>query len=301
MKLIHQTRSFFHNLSASGPTQLYDKLFSIYHINTILFSKSYSLQQKKRCLDFYFKASRNQPLLAWLPRSGYNWTATTFKVAYELENGREGEYSYLNDAWLFSSPQATQIISPLDFRTPSKQTFNNNPIFYWSPLPYYAVPCRAKAKIRVALIIRNIFDQQRSRFAQSGYTSDTEREYFKDIFLTSTLGFLNSWGDYCSCHPERCLIIKYEDLLKDPFSTLKPLANFLELNVSDNSLSQAIERCSKPEMKKRIPLELHNSKTQTRVTFDKRNSPFTEWGHKYLLESIRKNLRHDFGYDYSSC
>jgi len=112
------------------------------------------------------------------------------------------------------------------------------------------------------------------------------------------IGFLNSWGEYHARFPERCIIVKYEDLLNNTFKVVKPLAEFIQLKVSDDSLCKAIERCTKLEMKKRIPQELQ--KKNIRVTLDSREDPFSEWGRQFLKDAIEKKLNYDFGYDYSS-
>ena len=291
-------KKFIREISASGPSQLYDKLYLAYNLAGTLFKPTLSLQQRKSCLKFLFGNVEIRPLIAGLARGGLHWTANILKVAFDLENGGSGEYYFENNSWLFDSPNSNRVISHLDFRLPLGQQYTQNPIFYRTGQSYYAIPCQAKSDMRVAILVRNLYNQQKSRIYHSGYSRETERAYFKDEWLLRDIGFLNSWGEYHARFPERCIIIKYEDLLNNTFKVVKPLAEFLQLKVSDDSLHKAIERCTKLEMKKRIPQE--SQKKNIRVTLDSKEDPFSEWGRRFLKDTIQKKLKYDFGYDYSS-
>jgi len=291
-------KKFIREISASSPSQLYDKIYFAYNLAGTLFNPKLSLEQRKRCLKFLFGSLKIRPLLAGEPRGGLNWIVVILKVAFELENGGSGEYHYENDAWFFNSPNSNRVTSPLDFRLPLYQDYCEKPIFYRTQQSYYRIPCQAKSSMRVAILVRNLYDTQKSRLYHSGYSRETERAYFKDEYLMYNIGFLNSWGEYHARFPERCIIVKYEDLFNNTFKALKPLAEFLQLKVSDDSLCKAIERCTKLEMKKRTPQEFQ--KKSVRVTFDSKEDPFSEWGRRFLKDTIQKKLKYDFGYDYSS-
>ena len=291
-------KKFIREISASCSSQLYDKLYLAYNLVGTLFKPKLSLEQRKRCLKFLFGSVEIRPLIAGLARGGLHWTEVVLKVAFDLENGGSGEYYFENNGWCFNSPHSKRINPPLDFRFPLYQKYCEKPICYRTGQSYYAIPCQAKSGMRVAILVRNLYNQQKSRFYHSGYSRETERAYFQDEWLMRDIGFLNSWGEYHAQFPERCIIVKYEDLLNNTFKVVKPLAEFIQLKVSDDSLCKAIERCTKLEMKKRIPQELQ--KKNIRVTLDSREDPFSEWGRQFLKDAIEKKLNYDFGYDYSS-
>jgi len=96
-------KKFIREISASGPYQLYDKLYLAYNLARTLFNPKLNLEQRKRCLKFLFGSVKIRPLLAGLDRGGLHWTVVLLKVVFDLENGGSGEYYFENDGWFLSS------------------------------------------------------------------------------------------------------------------------------------------------------------------------------------------------------
>lgn len=107
---------------------------------------------------------------------------------------------------------------------------------------------------KVVYIVRDVRDVVISSyyFYKKTYNMEIEFEEFFQMFLHGTMWPLHgTWGEHVGSwigakysDKENFLLIKYEDLLEDTFTWLKIICNFLNLNISDNKIEKAIEKCT---------------------------------------------------------
>ncbi len=81
-------------------------------------------------------------------------------------------------------------------------------------------------------------------------------DLFAEEFINGRLETFGSWGDHvggwlgarreCS----RFLLLRYEDMLKDPFGQLEKITTYLDVRASADELARAVERCSLARLKR---------------------------------------------------
>ena len=62
----------------------------------------------------------------------------------------------------------------LDWRSITWERFSDPPVFFQTQRPYYKIPCRAKSTMRVVIVMRNIWEHQKSVFYHYGFEDKTE-------------------------------------------------------------------------------------------------------------------------------
>lgn len=111
--------------------------------------------------------------------------------------------------------------------------------------------------------------------------------------------FCNAWGRIAARFPEATLIVRYEDLQRDPLRELERIDAFWRLDLGAAALALGVGESTKEKMAaKRDP------DTPGGVTVVRRDGrPAAEWyapgDRAFLAATCRDLLRHDFGYDYA--
>jgi hypothetical protein len=121
--------------------------------------------------------------------------------------------------------------------------------------------------------------------------------YVCDIW--ELMHFHNYWGPVVERFPERCLALRYEDLLEDPPGQLDRVCRHLGIDgASAELLGQVVARASKGEMAKR-PDPAENR--HWRVVREDARPPLDWYGEadRHFLEAtLGRHLKYTFGYRY---
>lgn len=116
-----------------------------------------------------------------------------------------------------------------------------------------------------------------------------------DIWMR--MRFLNEWGDIMRRDPARFLVIRYEDMVKDPAAaTLSTLAHFGFSRVTAEHARLGAARATKDEM------AAASNDRQKRVVVRDEKRHWSTWfsadDRKFMAAVTLRNLVHPFGYDY---
>lgn len=253
-------------------------------------------------IRFTLTAYRKRNLLASLPRSGYNYSALVLNVAQDIAHGGTGDYAYDGIAggdWV----PARQRVFPLDWRSP---TFHHDEFFTDDPTwpvifhtfnPYKRIRNLQKGKMKVAVLVRNIIPQLESRLLHARDYDPADMETFlKSPLVREPIDFYNSWGAFLETHPDS-IVVHYEDIVEEPVREFMRLSELWGLQLTEEQVSQAVARCTREEMFKRIPPS--EAPTNLRVSAKQaRGEIFPPEAREFLIKSL-EGLRYQLGYDYT--
>ena len=127
--------------------------------------------------------------------------------------------------------------------------------------------------------------------------------------IENIINYLNLWMEEMRKRPKFFLLIKYEDIKKNPAFELKKVLNFLNINCSEDIINQAVEFASFKNMRK---MELSNKFRDARMqvrevgnvnTYKTRKGKVGSYKEElikedidYLKSKIRDNLNSKFNY-----
>lgn len=121
------------------------------------------------------------------------------------------------------------------------------------------------------------------------------KKYHSDIW--GDIRFLNAWGPVAENHPDRAMVLKYEDLRADARGNLARVCDHFRLaGVTEELLDRVIRAASKDEMAK------HPNPGEKLRVIRKDSRPSSEWygddDRRLVAELCRRHLKYPFGYDY---
>lgn len=275
-------------------------------LGQIILRPDFDTSQKLNCLKFYFDGGGINNLLATLTRSGQMWTELTVALALDLKDGGSGDYTYKEDYWY---PDSGIRYTKLDWREPAGIMNDamggaiRSPVHYHTHHPYYRTRCRRVKDMKVVITVRSILESLESNYfkiARSPHwpevTVDDEDSFAWDRYLDDAIEFYNSWGDVLTWH-KSCVAFRYHELKADPVGTHKAITDFWELDIPMECIEEALKRTSKKAMAKKVPKKEHE--TVLRVSYREQRGVISEPRKLKILERLRRELIHDFGYDYS--
>ena len=308
--------------------QLWDGLA----IGQIICRRELSYAQKISVVRFFCNGDGIQNLYPTLTRSGSHWSLLGLAIASDLAAGGCGEYDYEEDFWM---PRGGSIYTKLDWRVPLDNFDANidpaigsilqsklgnttrpfNPVILHTHLPYMRTRLASIRNMRVAVLLRNIYDSMESKYfkhlvlvkqgkmpleltTQKNLASEEPNEKNDFLFpwdklLSDTIEFFNSWGNIIARNPSVCLY-HYDDMLAEPIATHKSLSDFWNLNLPQECIKEAFHRVNKNEMKKKLPDDQQTA--NSRVSFRKKSETLPLDRVNYIQEKLEKHLVHDFGY-----
>ena len=272
----------------------------------MLLRRDFDLAQKRACLKFYFDAGGVNNLYATLTRSGSRWTSLTFDLALDLKRGGDGNYVLDSEAW---RPNGGVHYSKFDWRTPAgittsgKTGWRITPLYYHTHLPHYRTRCQRVRKMNVVVVVRSVLEVLESLYYKLAHsphwpeiTVDDEDSFPWERNLDDLIEFHNSWGDVAMRHGS-CRVFRYHELKADPVSTHKEIADFWGLDLPEDLIAEALNRTSKKAMKEKLSGQQQDE--TIRVSYRKERGSLSEERVAAILERLRRELIHDFGYDYS--
>lgn len=281
----------------------YKHCWDLLAIGQILLRKDLSLQQKRRCMQFYVDPGPIRNLYATLTRSGSHWSILGLTIAKDLADGGDGEYWLSNEIWRLK--YGVRYLK-FDWRVPTGEIFDektwgvpvHNPMLFHSHHPYFRIRSSVLKKMKIVISLRSIHESMESKFFKLGKIPDQpdneDEENFRWIPLAEdAIEFYNSWGDVVRWHPN-CRVYKYEDLLADPIDCHKEISDFWGLNIPRSCISDAFKAITKEKMKEKITAS--NNELQTRVSYRSKSSKISPQKKKKIDELIDRKLVYDFGY-----
>ena len=75
--------------------------------------------------------------------------------------------------------------------------------------------------------------------------------------FSTLLAFMECWAELALWHPERCLIVRYEDILEDPCRELNRILAFMRVPVDEATVRYAVDVSAFDNMRK-LELGLHD-------------------------------------------
>ena len=267
-------------------------------LGQIMSRRELSLNQKLKCLRFYFDGGDISNLFATLTRSGSNWSLLGIALAIDLSRGGDGSYYLDGNFWY---PRDGICYTKLDWRTPA-DTLGipcDRPAIFHTHHPYYRQRCARIKDMKIVVVLRPIVQSIESKYFKLARVPDhpteqDDREFGWEKILNDAIEFYNSWGDAMRWH-RNIHVFKYENLLNDTIGSHKEITDIWKLNIPVDSLQQAFDSITKEEMRKRLPDEKKNS--NMRVSFRSKSATIPEHRLDMIREHLARRLRFDFGYD----
>lgn len=109
--------------------------------------------------------------------------------------------------------------------------------------------------------------------------------------------FFNVWGEFARVHAGKTLVVRYEDLRRDPAQWLDRAARRLGVVLSESAMAAGLAHVERDAIRSRLEAGrgdvVPDETARARIAF----SPAED---AVLRDILRRNLRHDFGYGYLS-
>ena len=202
-----------------------------------------TFKQRLATARFYFDVSGIDNLFASLTRSGSHWSIAGISIALNLMEGLSGDYHYDDARWI---PEGGLRYAKLDWRVPAESFSEtvaspvNNPFMYHSHHPYYRIRTAKLKRMKIVIVLRDIFGSMTSKFYKLASSPDLPMEADVEAFEWEKLAmdaieFFNSWGDVIRWHPN-CVVFRYEDALKRPVEVHQQMLAHWGINVPDEFL-----------------------------------------------------------------
>jgi len=113
------------------------------------------------------------------------------------------------------------------------------------------------------------------------------------------LRFCNSWGYLVHHFPDTALLVRYEDLRKQPLEELQRINRYWKLNLDETTLLYSIEQSSKEKMARKKDPDTPFGVTVVRPGDGSFMEYYRKEQREYLAGVCDRFLKFDFGYDYS--
>jgi len=252
------------------------------------------------CVRFLLSIYNCDKTIISIERSGWNYLMLVINIAYDIEAlGGNGEYIFFDHSW---KPNVF-LQAPFSYRTPlsreqreKMKSKKHYTLYHLHALPNSNMPMRLHLKtMQGVLLIRNIFDQALSSLFYHGYAISHQKEFVSGKHVDNTIRYYNEWGRFFEKN-SKFVAIKYEDLIEDPFHTIKTVSKHLDIGLTDMSITKALALSTKEEMFKRMTTEeLRNSE---RVNKRPSSIKFSAESLSILYDRIKKEVHYDFGYEF---
>jgi len=121
------------------------------------------------------------------------------------------------------------------------------------------------------------------------------RRYVADVWWY--MHFFNVWGEFAHVHPNKTLVIRYEDLRQDPATWLTRAAARFGITLSETALAAGLAHVGRDA----IGARLERRRQEVVPSADDRAAiAFSAEDERVLRDILHRHLRHDFGYGYLS-
>jgi hypothetical protein len=161
------------------------------------------------------------------------------------------------------------------------------------PVPFQPVVVLVR-EITAAMISHYVKWEGEYQVPLSNYVrgDPSGRRYRADIWWY--IHFFNRWGDLAAVHPNKVLVVRYEDIQADPATHLRRIAQHLRIDLDDADIDSGIRFASRDSI--RAALDPVN--TEIIVPDDGANLAvvYSAKDEAYMCAAFSRYLRHDFGY-----
>jgi len=192
--------------------------------------------------DYSFQVQKNDTFLISYPKSGNTW------IRFLLSNIiTDSEINFVNVEEIVIDLYKTK-----NFKIKRFEKYN----IFKSHSPFNV----KFSSNKVVYIARDVRDVVISSYYHYKKTNKIEIEFeeFFPMFLDGTVwSNFGNWGEHIgswigakSSDKENFLLIKYENLLQDTFTSLKTICNFLNWDASDANIEKAVENCNFEKLQK---------------------------------------------------
>jgi len=241
-----------------------------------------SIRQKLK-----FQLSMDKPnVLATIPRSGYHWFSSVLTSTLEYDLFGNADFDLVGDHYRHKLKFDSTLQDFRGISVPDKC------LYYHTHYPYYKIKSLKRYGGKKVILIRHPYEQQKSYFRFCEFNKDKEEIYRKTDSIQKAIDFYNSWYLYLKKHPEKCLLIKYEDLMRNPEIHFNECFQFFEIEFTEKALREGIRTNDRNNVLKKVNSDNIDNKC---ITVD-RTEKFTEEMKEYILNSFREDLISDFGY-----
>ena len=262
----------------------------------------YTPRELFECVRFLVSLYDCDKTIISIERSGWNYLMLVINVAYDIEAlGGNGEYAFFDHSW---KPNVF-LQAPFSYRTPLSSEHRGKlkdkkhyTLYHLHAFPNSNMPMRLHLKkMQGVLLIRNIFDQALSSLFYHGYTISQQKEFVSGEHVDNTIRYYNEWGKFFEKN-SNFIAVKYEDLINNSFHTIKTVSEYLDIGLTDVSITKALALSTKEEMFKRMTTEESND--SERVNKRPSSVKFSAESLSMLYDRIKKEVRYSFGYDFGT-
>lgn len=106
--------------------------------------------------------------------------------------------------------------------------------------------------------------------------------------------FFNRWGDIQQRLPEQLLVLRYEEMQRDPHTALAQAARHWGINLSPTAISAAMPYASREALRQKLDPAF--SETVIPAPRAKAALKFSDSDRRFIRAAFEQHLRHDFGY-----
>lgn len=272
----------------------------------------------KHNISYFFKlystiksANQQKLFLSTLPRSGTGHIDRIHKSIMSQLNGGSGKpfYNSKNNSFEFevdSSGYSTtlrNLVYICNLKKPNQYAFCH------AHHPIQKADLININTLRPVFTLRNPFDACKSWYYHGIELPDVPPSINKKIGLEESvmvltrfrqiINYFNYWGKYIERknEGEDYYCIKYEDLVKDPYSIVGSLYQFWGIDIKNRHLVEAIAVNSYENTQQRVKMTLGNGALKSKTISFYNKPDFGEDIMLLLKQEQQRNLHYDFGYE----
>ena len=108
--------------------------------------------------------------------------------------------------------------------------------------------------------------------------------------------FNNCWGRLYENNPAEILVVKYENLTKDPVCQLDKINSFFDLKLTEDSIEKGVNESSKEIMI--LKDDPDRPAGSVRLDHSMHNLEFDHEDKAFMHDVIKKYMKYDFNYSY---
>ncbi len=111
------------------------------------------------------------------------------------------------------------------------------------------------------------------------------------------IDFFNRWGRLAAKYPKSIMVVRYEDIRRNPGHWLKVILDHYRLSLDPESIEAAVQASAREAMRKE--LDPNAGELIIPADADRQSASFSADEKAHLRAKLAKHLRYSFGYDYA--
>jgi len=229
--------------------------YQLVNVRGIPQNPTFNIEKFEDIID-NFNTKDGDVFVATYVKAGTTWTQ---QIIHQLLRKGEPGGNYTETVpWLEAA--ASEMLQPREMAHHTLDTINNlpGPRYFKTHATVSDLP-RGKANIKVIYVARNPKDSMVSLYHHAkskpefGYTGDIQT--FLNIFLSnqaengSWFNHVIDWYNKCKSEPSTHLFLQYEEMYQNPTKAVKTIAEFLNIDVTDEVIANVVKNSSISEMR----------------------------------------------------